>query len=129
MTLGPELRIDYRTSPRKEPLRFETEGSYAGRKITKALSTAVNHGLSEIINALIDVRAAHRLPARVRLHHRAKTNQGVEPTGNGYWQFKDPQLREGIPLCSRSAQQNRQCKGKPASPLQIGLTEEAKWYN
>ena len=92
------LKIAYPYSS-AEPLRFETQGSYAAPDSDyKGVEYGWNHTMGEIINGLIKAG----LQIEFLHEHHVSVDGGsfksLEPTGDGCFQLKDPIERAAIPL-------------------------------
>jgi SAM-dependent methyltransferase len=91
-----EITYPYRTI---DPLRFETQGSYAAPDADyKGVEYGWNHSMSDIINALI--KAGLQLEFLHEFHYSVDGGmlKSLEPTGDGWHQLKNPVERAAIPL-------------------------------
>lgn len=94
------LRLAYAYStPRDEPLRFETQGSYADPEAEyRGVEYGWNHSLGDIVTALAS--AGLRIEFLHEFHYSTNPNMFVnmEEREDGYSYLKDPQERASIPL-------------------------------
>jgi SAM-dependent methyltransferase len=97
---GQSLKIAYPSRSRSdEPLRFETHGSYAVPDADyHAVEYGWNHSMSDIINSLI--KAGLQIEFLHEYHFSADRSmfKALEPTGDGWYQLKNPVERAAIPL-------------------------------
>jgi len=95
---GEHLKIAYPYNS-VEPLRFETQGSYAAPDADyRGVEYGWNHTMGDIINSLI--KAGLQLEF-LHEHHISVDGgmfKALEPAGEGWWQLKDPIERAAIPL-------------------------------
>lgn len=82
-----------------EPLRFETQGSYAAPDADyRGVEYGWNHSMGDIINALIKAGLQIEFLHEHHVSVDGGTFKALEPTGNGWFQLKDPVERAAIPL-------------------------------
>lgn len=97
---GDGLRVAYPyESLPNNPLRFETQGTYADQAADyKGVEYGWNHPLGDIVTALTE--AGLRIEFLHEQHFSADGSmfRGFERGEDGYYRLKDPVLREAIPL-------------------------------
>jgi SAM-dependent methyltransferase len=96
---SPNLKIAYPYGS-SEPLRFESQGSYAAPDAGyQGVEYSWNHTMADIINGL--VKAGLHIEF-LREHHLSvdggSFKNALESTGDGWFQLKDPIERAAIPL-------------------------------
>jgi len=95
---GGSLKIAYPYGS-DEPLRFETQGSYAAPDADyRGVEYGWNHSMSDIINALI--KAGLQIEFLHEYHFSVDGGmlKALEPTGDSWYQLKNPIERAAIPL-------------------------------
>jgi len=95
---GQGLKVSYPYAS-KEPLKFETHGSYAAPDADfHFVEYGWNHSMSDILNALIS--AGLRLEFLHEFHYAVHCNmfKAMEATEDGWDRLKNPIEREAIPL-------------------------------
>jgi SAM-dependent methyltransferase len=93
-----KIAYPYR-SKSDEPLRFETQGSYGAPDADyRGVEYGWNHSMADIINALIKAGLGLEF---LHEHHRSVDGsmfKALEPTGDKWYQLRNPVERAAIPL-------------------------------
>jgi hypothetical protein len=86
-------------TPPNEPERFETKGNYADPESDyEGVEYSWIHSMGDIVNALI--QAGLRIEFLHEHHFSVEASmwKGMERGDDGYYRFRDPKQRQGVPL-------------------------------